>query len=171
MPVWNGTVHQRDTFSGSWGRRSAALADLVGLHWRTSSQSGITRPFKNLDRASRAFDPADVSCPQRPGPCWAPMTQGMPRLAREDGFLAVPRTGSARRPPRPAQLADYATAEWIVPHRRWACCEIEWACGLAGFTPHAVAEATDFSTQLALVAAGVGVALIPELGLAEDGPT
>jgi DNA-binding transcriptional LysR family regulator len=41
---------------------------------------------------------------------------------------------------------------------------VERACGLAGFTPHAVAEATDFSTQLALVAAGVGVALIPELG-------
>jgi DNA-binding transcriptional LysR family regulator len=41
---------------------------------------------------------------------------------------------------------------------------VERACGPAGFVPHAVAKATDFTTQLALVAAGVGVALIPELG-------
>ena len=86
-------------------------------------------------------------------------------IAREDVFLAIPRTGSSRRAPAPAQLARYATADWIVPHRQWSCYEmIERACGLAGFTPRAVAEATDFSTQLALVAAGVGVALIPELG-------
>ena len=38
------------------------------------------------------------------------------------------------------------------------------ACDLAGFEPRAVAEATDFRVQLALVAAGVGVALIPQLG-------
>jgi DNA-binding transcriptional LysR family regulator len=92
------------------------------------------------------------------------------QIAREEVFLAVPRTGPA--PPRPGQhpvedarLADYAGHGWIVPHRRWSCYEmVERACGLAGFAPQAVAEATDFSTQLALVAAGVGVALIPDLG-------
>jgi DNA-binding transcriptional LysR family regulator len=84
------------------------------------------------------------------------------QLAREEVFLAVPRTDSGGQA---ARLADYARADWIVPHHRWSCYEmIERACGLAGFSPHAVAEATDFTTQLALVAAGVGVALIPELG-------
>jgi hypothetical protein len=63
------------------------------------------------------------------------------------------------------RLADHAQEDWIIPHHRWSCYEmVERACGLAGFTPHAVAEATDFSTQLALVAAGAGVALIPNLG-------
>jgi DNA-binding transcriptional LysR family regulator len=85
------------------------------------------------------------------------------QIAREDVFLAIPRTDSST--PATARLADYARADWIVPHHRWSCYEmIERACGLAGFAPHAVAEATDFTTQLALVAAGVGVALIPELG-------
>ena len=95
------------------------------------------------------------------------------RITREDVFLAVP--GSSTPAPDqlsdpnaigpPARLADYARADWIVPHRRWSCREmIERACGLAGFAPNAVAEATDFSTQLALVDAGVGVALIPSLG-------
>ena len=84
-------------------------------------------------------------------------------IAREDVFLAVPR--AADRAGQTARLAEFAREDWIVPHHRWSCREmIERACGLAGFSPRAVAEATDFSTQLALVAAGVGVALIPELG-------
>jgi DNA-binding transcriptional LysR family regulator len=37
------------------------------------------------------------------------------------------------------------------------------ACGAAGFQPSIVAEATDFSVQLELVAAGIGVALVPRL--------
>ncbi|GAA3893391.1 hypothetical protein GCM10022381_38860 [Leifsonia kafniensis] len=64
----------------------------------------------------------------------------------------------------PVELAGYATADWIVPHRNWSCYEmVQRACGLAGFTPRVVAEATDFSVILALVAAGAGVALVPEL--------
>jgi DNA-binding transcriptional LysR family regulator len=83
-------------------------------------------------------------------------------IGREDVLLAIRRTGPSRKPVR---LADYAGEDWIVPHRRWSCYQmVQRACGLAGFTPRAVAEATDFSTQLALVAAGAGVALIPELG-------
>lgn len=96
----------------------------------------------------------------------APMThagvQAM-QIGREEVFLAVPRDPKSGG--QTARLADYANEDWIVPHHRWSCYQmIERACGLAGFSPHAVAEATDFSAQLALVAAGVGVALIPELG-------
>ena len=97
------------------------------------------------------------------------------QIAQEEVFLAVPRTASSTPPSRsrrqadpagePVRLADFAREDWIIPHHRWSCYEmIERACGLAGFAPHAVAEATDFSTQLALIASGVGVALIPELG-------
>jgi DNA-binding transcriptional LysR family regulator len=96
-------------------------------------------------------------------------------LAQEDVLLARPRAdtsvGATAQQPQQSpdgetvRLEDHAHANWIVPHRQWSCYEmIERACGLAGFAPHTVAEATDFSTQLALVAAGVGVALIPQLG-------
>jgi DNA-binding transcriptional LysR family regulator len=37
------------------------------------------------------------------------------------------------------------------------------ACAAAGFQPNVVAEATDHSVQLQLVAAGIGVALVPQL--------
>ena len=55
--------------------------------------------------------------------------------------------------------------------RDLTCAEmVRRACGAAGFQPNVVAEATDFSVQLQLVAAGIGVALVPRpdaLGLPE----
>ena len=41
------------------------------------------------------------------------------------------------------------------------------ACGLAGFRPAIVAETVDFTVQLELVRAGIGVALVPHLAVAQ----
>jgi DNA-binding transcriptional LysR family regulator len=85
-------------------------------------------------------------------------------IATETVRLAVPVrqwSGSSAR----ADLSDFAAHEWIVPNREWTCYDmVHRATDLAGFEPRTVAEATDFRVQLALVAAGVGVALIPQLG-------
>lgn len=63
-----------------------------------------------------------------------------------------------------ADLRDFSEHDWVIPHREWACYEMALrACGLAGFEPRHVAEATDFSAILSLVSAGVGVALVPQL--------
>src|SRR5262245_50081668 len=63
-----------------------------------------------------------------------------------------------------ARLADQAHSDWVLPHAEQACAEmVRRACGAAGFQPAIVAEATDFSVQLQLVAAGIGVALVPRL--------
>jgi DNA-binding transcriptional LysR family regulator len=65
----------------------------------------------------------------------------------------------------PVSLAAFAAHNWILPSREWTCFDmVHRATDLAGFEPRTVAEATDFRVQLALVAAGVGVALIPDLG-------
>ena len=67
----------------------------------------------------------------------------------------------------PADLHAFADHDWVVPQRRWTCFEMtERACGLAGFAPRSVAEAHDFAVLLALVGAGAGVALVPELTIA-----
>lgn len=85
-------------------------------------------------------------------------------LMTENVWLAVPRSHGT---PNPVDLSAYAGHDWMVPHRRLACYEmVQRACGLAGFSPRIVAECTDFSVQLALVAAGAGVALVPELTIA-----
>jgi DNA-binding transcriptional LysR family regulator len=64
----------------------------------------------------------------------------------------------------PARLEDRAESPWITATGDLACFHmVERACGLAGFRPRIVAESMDFSVQLELVAAGVGVALVPDL--------
>lgn len=83
------------------------------------------------------------------------------QLATEPVWLAqrddVPR----------ADLRDYRQRDWIVPNSALSCSEmIDRACGLAGFEPRVVVEATDFASQLALVAVGAGVALVPKLTVA-----
>lgn len=83
------------------------------------------------------------------------------QIATERVFLASREAGG------PVDLESFATADWIVPRRSLSCFEmVERATGLAGFSPHAVAEATDFAVILSLVSAGVGVALVPELTVA-----
>jgi DNA-binding transcriptional LysR family regulator len=70
---------------------------------------------------------------------------------------ATTRSGTAR-------LADLATSDWVMPHADLTCAEmVKRACAAAGFRPSVVAEATDYSVQLQLVAAGIGVALVPRL--------
>lgn len=86
-------------------------------------------------------------------------------IATESVRLAVNSTAWTGPTATPVALADFAAHDWIVPSREWSCFDmVHRATDLAGFEPHTVAEATDFRVQLALVAAGVGVALIPELG-------
>jgi DNA-binding transcriptional LysR family regulator len=81
--------------------------------------------------------------------------------------LATP--SSARSGPADASvnLADHAASPWIAPTDDVTCFSMmERACGLAGFRPEIVAESMDFAVQLELVAAGVGIALIPALTIA-----
>jgi DNA-binding transcriptional LysR family regulator len=86
-------------------------------------------------------------------------------LATEDVLLAVPADAAVPLTDAGvADLADQAGAPWVVPHADLACAQmVRHACAAAGFRPTVVAEATDFSVQLALVAAGVAVALVPTL--------
>ncbi|HOY80842.1 MAG TPA: LysR family transcriptional regulator [Rhodoglobus sp.] len=63
-----------------------------------------------------------------------------------------------------AVLADHT---WITPPSTLTCFDmVERSCGLSGFRPRVVAETADFAVQLELVAAGVGVALVPDLTVA-----
>ncbi len=64
-------------------------------------------------------------------------------------------------------LADLADDPWIAT--RSARCDtrpvVSAACGRAGFTPRFAIEADEFATTLGFVAAGLGVAMVPLLGL------
>ena len=90
------------------------------------------------------------------------------RIGVENVWLAVHRDDPSMADGEAvADLSDCAQHDWVVPHRQSFCYEmVRRACGLAGFEPRIVAEATDFSVILSLVSAGAGVALVPQLTIA-----
>jgi DNA-binding transcriptional LysR family regulator len=82
-------------------------------------------------------------------------------LARDPVLLAVPASSPLAGP---VPLAGLAGQPFLAPRASTSCAEmIQRACARAGFVPRVVARATDFALLLALVAAGAGVTLVPEL--------
>jgi DNA-binding transcriptional LysR family regulator len=81
-------------------------------------------------------------------------------------YLALPREhGLARR--RRLRLEDLAEEAWVQTAQASACARhVVRRCHAAGFEPRVSFESDDYQTVQGLVAAGVGVALIPELALA-----
>jgi DNA-binding transcriptional LysR family regulator len=85
-------------------------------------------------------------------------------IGTEPVWLAIRDPGHPADTDPSTRLQDYADCPWIVPTEGFTCFTmVERACGLAGFRPRIVAESMDFSVQLELVAAGLGVALVPDL--------
>ena len=67
---------------------------------------------------------------------------------------------------QPADLRRFADDSWVVGSPGTACERfIMRACRLAGFEPDVAAVCDDLTLTQALVTAGVGVALMPKLGL------
>jgi DNA-binding transcriptional LysR family regulator len=65
-------------------------------------------------------------------------------------------------------IEDWRDAPWIAGSPDTLChTMVVRACQACGFTPRIRHYADDFATVLALVAAGQGVSLIPQLGVAE----
>ncbi|TVZ01373.1 LysR family transcriptional regulator [Trebonia kvetii] len=82
-------------------------------------------------------------------------------LLEEIVYLATP---DATR----ASIADCRDAGWIAGSPGTLCHTLVLrACEANGFTPRIRHHADDFGTVLALVAAGQGVSLIPQLGIAD----
>jgi DNA-binding transcriptional LysR family regulator len=81
-------------------------------------------------------------------------------------YLALPR--DHRLAGKPAiRLQDLREEAWVQTARTSACARyVVRSCHAAGFEPNVSFESDDYQTVQGLVAAGVGVALIPDLALA-----
>jgi DNA-binding transcriptional LysR family regulator len=68
-------------------------------------------------------------------------------------------------------LADLREDDWVQTSERSPCArQVVRSCLAAGFEPHVTFESDDYDTVQGLVAAGVGVALIPRLALTRVHP-
>jgi DNA-binding transcriptional LysR family regulator len=75
----------------------------------------------------------------------------------------------ARRPE--LRLADLRTQDWVQTSEQSPCARyVVRSCLAAGFEPHVTFESDDYETVQGLVAAGVGVALVPRLALTRGHP-
>src|SRR5271163_807248 len=99
-----------------------------------------------------------------------PLREGMTRveLLEDPMYLALPRdhrlAGRAR-----LRLQDLQGEAWVQTARSSPCArQVVRSCHAAGFEPNVSFESDDYQTVQGLVAAGVGVALIPELALSTD---
>jgi DNA-binding transcriptional LysR family regulator len=88
------------------------------------------------------------------------------RLLEDPMYLALPRehplTGR-----RTLRIEDLHGQAWVQTSQTSPCARhVVRCCHVAGFEPNVAFESDDYQTVQGLVAAGVGVALIPELALA-----
>jgi DNA-binding transcriptional LysR family regulator len=96
-----------------------------------------------------------------------PLPQEMTRteLLEDPMYLALPRAHPLAGKER-LRLADLGREAWVQTSRSSPCARhVVRSCHEAGFEPNVAFESDDYHTVQGLVAAGVGVALIPELAL------
>jgi len=86
-------------------------------------------------------------------------------LLADPMYLALPGAHTLARKSG-LRLADLRGEAWIQTSRESPCARhVVRCCHAAGFEPNVSFESDDYQTVQGLVAAGVGVALIPELAL------
>jgi DNA-binding transcriptional LysR family regulator len=144
----------------------------------------LGRDHPGLELMATEFDPAgmpdalrsaaiDVALtasydyvPDEPDPAvdTEPLLDETVYLAAPPGY---PAGGPAGQAGGDASIADCRESPWIAGTPGTAChAMLVRACQARGFTPRIRHYADDFGTVLALVTAGQGVSLVPELGLA-----
>jgi DNA-binding transcriptional LysR family regulator len=85
-------------------------------------------------------------------------------LMEERVFMALPRSWQGEE--GPIGLERLAQEDWIVGSRQPDDRQLaERACAVAGFAPRITHAVDDYDLLLRMVAAGLGVGFIPELGL------
>jgi DNA-binding transcriptional LysR family regulator len=96
-----------------------------------------------------------------------PLREGETRveLLEDPMYLALPRDHRLAGKGK-LRLADLKGEAWVQTSRSSPCARhVVRSCHAAGFEPNVSFESDDYQTVQGLVAAGVGVALIPELAL------
>jgi|SRR5215217_225948 len=80
-------------------------------------------------------------------------------------YIAMPRDNPLARKPR-VRLQDFADEVWIQNDTRGPCGRLHLAaCSSAGFEPRIAYQSDDYNVVQGLIAAGVGVSLLPALSL------
>ena len=133
----------------------------------------LGRDHPGLELMVTELDPADVPDALRSGALDVALTfvydyvPALPDPALDTEPLLEEIVYLATFDPARTSIEDCGDAAWIAGSPGTLCHSLVLrACEASGFTPRIRHYADDFGTVLALVAAGQGVSLVPQLGVA-----
>ncbi|MGW2018663.1 LysR family transcriptional regulator [Streptomyces sp. NPDC001927] len=89
----------------------------------------------------------------------------------DDPYRAVLPKGHRFADRRVVDLAELADEPWVGSERAGPCLDaVLEACAAAGFTPDIAVECEEYATAQGFVAAGLGISLVPLMGLGSRHP-
>ncbi|ATY11853.1 LysR family transcriptional regulator [Amycolatopsis sp. AA4] len=164
--------------AGRVGRLSIGYFGSAGSTWLAPTVAALRAEFPGLrlDLMLTEFTPGDPDIDifveetgaEHPG------SVVVHRLA-EDPYLAVVRLDDPLAGLPEVPLAALAERHWVDNDLREGPCRqvLLNACTQAGFSPSFVVETHDYRTAMSFVATGIGLTVVPELGIGElpDGLT
>jgi DNA-binding transcriptional LysR family regulator len=167
----------KDLREGRTGRLSVRYFATAGVALVPPSIVRLRREHPGLQVDLKLVDPddplpeveagnADVAIIVHPRPDLPSGTVQLIHLLQDPLRAVLPR-GHRLAAKRVLDLADLAEEPWVNSEGLTGPCAevVRNACAAAGFSPHVVVEAKDYATSQGFVAAGLGVTLIPRLGL------
>lgn len=167
-----------DLRAGRVGTLSVSYFGSAGAAWIPPVVAAVTREFPRLRLDLRLEELAD---PDDPPPDVAvvvddarPVSTGGVRVTRllTEPYLVVVPEASELAGRTEIELAELADRPWVDNDVARGPCRraLLTACAAAGFTPPFHVETQDYPTAMRVVAEGLGVTVVPRLGLGELPP-
>ncbi|MET9956510.1 LysR family transcriptional regulator [Streptomyces sp. NPDC006339] len=170
-----------DLRAGRTGRLALRYFASVGPTLLAPALARVRREHPGIAIDPRLADPDDALLEVERGDADLALVVRRPAEARHQGIRVVHLLDDAYRAVLPAghplagdrvvDLADLAGEPWVGSEPPGPClAPVIDACAAAGFSPDFVTTSEDYATAQGFVAAGLGVSLIPRLGLSARHP-
>ncbi|MGW7209027.1 LysR family transcriptional regulator [Streptomyces sp. NPDC054837] len=164
-----------DLLAGRTGRLSVRYFATAGASLVAPAVARLRTEHPGVQIELKLIDPEDPLPDVREGRADLALVVG-PRVSGQEGvrflhllddpYLAVLPEGHPLARAEALEMADLAEEPWVGSEWPGPCLDAQLtACETAGFQPRFVVESEDYVTAQGFVAAGLGVSLIPRLGL------
>jgi DNA-binding transcriptional LysR family regulator len=164
-----------DLLAGRTGRLSVRYFATAGAALVAPAVARLRTEHPGVQIELKLIDPEDPLPDVREGRVDVALVVGSQTAAYEgvrllrlldDPYLAVLPKGHPLASRRTLKLTELAEEPWVGSEWPGPCLDAQLAaCEAAGFRPRFVVDSEDYVTAQGFVAAGLGVSLIPRLGL------
>jgi DNA-binding transcriptional LysR family regulator len=163
-----------DLRAGRTGSLSIAYFASAGSAWMPEVVGALSRDFPQIRLNLSLRDGLPPDPGERPDIQIIVEREGLVALSGarahhllDDPYVAVIPKDHPLADAGVLELAHLASEAWVDndPAHGWCRRNLLEACKAAGFSPHFQVEAHDYSTAIAFVSAGIGLTVLPRLGI------